>query len=157
MPRSDQKRSNPDIGILTGRLLFAIQDELFERLAEEGHEALRPRHGAVLAYLDAEGSRATDLAELSGRHKQNIGVVIDELEALGYVTRAPDPSDRRAKLVVPTALGRDEMTQSDAIVREIEDRHAQNMAPGEYATFRELLIRVERAQRGRKRDPGTAG
>ena len=50
---------------------------------------------------------AAELAALSGRHKQLVGRTIDELEALGCVTRAPDPAHRRAKLVVPTsATGR---------------------------------------------------
>ncbi|GAA0210794.1 hypothetical protein GCM10009527_003470 [Actinomadura nitritigenes] len=71
--------------------------------AGQGHPDLRPQHGVVLAYLDPEGSRATELARRSGQHKQVVGNVLDELEDLGCVERRPDPSDRRAKLVVPTA------------------------------------------------------
>src|SRR5258705_13896704 len=103
MTRSARKQSDPDLGVLAAQVLFALQKELFQRLAGEGHPNLRPRHGAVLAYLDAEGSRATDLSYLSGQHKQVIGTLVDELEALGYVERQPDPQDRRAKLIRPAA------------------------------------------------------
>jgi len=153
--RSERKRRAPDLGILAGRLLFAIERELFARLAEEGHPHLRPRHGAVLAYLDEQGSRATDLVGLRGRHKQTIGVIVDELAALGYVTREPDPSDRRAKLVVPTEQGIDEMHRSDAIMAQIERRHARALGAESWRTFHDLLREVERAQRHRARDlPG---
>ncbi|MEV4513175.1 hypothetical protein AB0K00_29895 [Dactylosporangium sp. NPDC049525] len=63
----------------------AVQDELFETLAEQGHPDVRPRHGMVLAFLDPEGTRATELSQRSGprarailaaiehRHEQSLG------------------------------------------------------------------------------------
>lgn len=147
MRRSDRKNATPDLGVSAGRLLFAVQDELFTRLAEEGHAELRPQHGVVLGYLDPEGSRATDLAQRSGQHKQVIGKMVDELEALGYVERRPDPYDRRAKLVVPTARGLDQMTRSDAVVEALERRHAEAVGEEAYAEFRRVLREVTELQR----------
>ncbi|MEU6430284.1 MarR family transcriptional regulator [Microbispora sp. NPDC046973] len=147
MRRSERKQSDPDLGVLTGRLLFALQEELFDSLAREGHPGLRPQHGAVLAYLDVEGSRATDLARASGQHKQVVGKLLDELEALGYVERRPDPADRRAKLVVPTELGLDQMTRSDAILQAIERRHAQAVGADVFAEFKRLFREIARHQR----------
>ncbi|GAA4259632.1 MarR family winged helix-turn-helix transcriptional regulator [Dactylosporangium darangshiense] len=145
--RSARKRADPDLGVLSAQVLFALQKELFRRLAEQGHPDLRPRHGAVLAYLDAEGSRATELAFQSGQHKQVIGTLVDELEALGYVQRRPDPQDRRAKLVVPTERGLDEMRRSDAILADIERGHAEAVGAPAYATFKDVLRRVASRQR----------
>jgi DNA-binding MarR family transcriptional regulator len=147
--RSERKQADPDLGILSGRTLFGLQKELFTTLAEQGHPELRPRHGAVLAYLDEQGSRATDLAAQSGQHKQVIGTLVDELVALGYVERQPDPADRRAKLVVPTAKGLDEMARSDAIVAAIEERHARAVGEEAYAEFK----RVYRLVAGRSAQP----
>ncbi|GIE35967.1 transcriptional regulator [Actinoplanes italicus] len=149
MRRSERKQQDPDLGVLAGQLLFSIQDELFAMLADQGHPGLRAQHGAVLAYLDAEGSRATDLARQSGQHKQVVGKLIDELEVLGYVERHPDPSDRRAKLIVPTALGLDQMERSDAIVAGIEERAASAVGVEAYAAFKDLLRRVGAHQRAR--------
>jgi DNA-binding MarR family transcriptional regulator len=142
MRRSDAKRRDPDVGILAARVLFTFQNELFAELAAQGHPEIRPRHGAVLAYLDREGTRATDLARSSGRHKQVIGALIDELVALGYVERRPDPEDRRAKLVVPTARGLDEMRRSDAIARAIERRHAQRIGEDGLDRLKEALDQI---------------
>ncbi|GAB3960381.1 MarR family winged helix-turn-helix transcriptional regulator [Actinoallomurus acanthiterrae] len=146
MRRSERKRHDPDLGVLTSRLLFAVQEELFDTLARHGHPDLRPQHGAVLAYLDPEGSRATDLARRSGQHKQVVGKVIDELEALGYVERRPDPADRRAKLIVPTPRGLDQMTRSDAILAGIEERHAQDVGAEAFARFKRIFREVAEGQ-----------
>jgi DNA-binding MarR family transcriptional regulator len=124
-----------DLGVLAGRLLFAVQGELFRRLHADGFDDIVPRHGAVLAYLRPEGVRATDLARLSGQLKQVVGVIIDDLEALGYVKRKPDPADRRAKLVVPTARGRKQMDAADSIMADIMKRHARKLGAAEFRRF----------------------
>ncbi|WAJ42657.1 MarR family winged helix-turn-helix transcriptional regulator [Mycobacterium sp. Aquia_216] len=124
-----------DLGVLAGRLLVAVQGELFRRLRDEGFDDIAPRHGAVLAHLRPEGVRATDLARQSGHVKQVIGVFIDDLEALGYVERTPDPADRRAKLVVPTARGRRQMEAADSIMADIMDRHARNLGAANFRRF----------------------
>jgi DNA-binding MarR family transcriptional regulator len=130
------------LGILAARLLFAIQDELYARLEEAGHGQLTRLHGAVIAHLDEEGTRATELARRSGRHKQIIGRVVDELEALGYVERRPERADRRAKLVVPTERGREVMRFSDEIIRGIEDRQVAALGKAAYDDFRRSLQAV---------------
>jgi DNA-binding MarR family transcriptional regulator len=127
--------SGNDLGVLAGRLLFAVQGELFRRLHDEGFDDIVPRHGAVLAYLRTEGVRATDIARLSGQLKQVIGVIVDDLENLGYVERKPDPDDRRAKLVVPTVRGRQQMDAADSIMADIMDRHSRNLGVDKFGQF----------------------
>ncbi|WP_431955293.1 MarR family winged helix-turn-helix transcriptional regulator [Nocardia lijiangensis] len=147
MSRHQRKETDPDLGILSGRLLFSLQQEVFDTLAREGHERFRPKHGAVLAYLDEEGSRATDLAQRSGQHKQVIGTLVDELIELGYVRREPDPNDRRAKLVVPTELGLDQMAKSDALFVAMEKRLAESLGESAYAEFKDAFREVVRLRR----------
>jgi DNA-binding MarR family transcriptional regulator len=130
---------DPDLAALSARLLFALQRELFDTLAERGFADLTPRHGAVLAYLDPAGVRASELAQLSGLHKQVIGTIVDELEALGYVERQPDPADRRAKLVVPTDRGLAEQRAADRIIAVIERRHAKALTEERYRELKESL------------------
>ncbi|GAA1183169.1 MarR family winged helix-turn-helix transcriptional regulator [Pseudonocardia alaniniphila] len=139
--------TDPDLGVLAGRLLFAVQNELFSTLAANGFADLHPRHGAVLAYIEAAGVRATELARLSGQHKQVIGTVIDELEALGYVERKPDPGDRRAKLVCPTERGLEQMRTAETIMTSIQERHARRLGHDTFTRFKEALIDVTEHQR----------
>ncbi|MBE1490828.1 MarR family winged helix-turn-helix transcriptional regulator [Plantactinospora soyae] len=131
-----------DLGVLATRLLFGLQSELFRRSAQEGFGDLRPRHGAVMAHLDENGLRQTDLTRLAGRNKQTIGTMIDELEKLGYVSRVPDPADRRAKLIVPTARGLRLAELSDRIIAEIEDRYAAKIGREAYEQFLQALSAI---------------
>jgi DNA-binding MarR family transcriptional regulator len=135
----DWDRRASGLGILAARLLFAVQDELYARLDEAGHGDLTRLHGAVIAHLDEDGTRATELARRSGRHKQIIGRIVDELEQLGYVERRPEPQDRRAKLVVPTKRGREVMRLSDEILRDVEGRLAAALGKASYDEFKETL------------------
>jgi DNA-binding MarR family transcriptional regulator len=137
--RSERQQWNPDLSVLASRLSDATQAELFKRLEDQGHPQLQPRHGVVLAYLDEDGIRSTELARLSGRHKQVVGRLVDELEDLGYVDRRADPADRRAKLIVPTDRGLEAMRLADGIVAEIERRHAEAAGAKTYAEFRNVL------------------
>jgi DNA-binding MarR family transcriptional regulator len=139
MERSARKLAEPDLGVLAARLLLCVQDELLHRTAELGFDDLRPRHGAVLAYLDEDGIRLADLARIAGRNKQTIAAIVDELESLGYVYRADDPADGRAKLIVPTERGRRRMRVGDQIVADIERRHEARLGRTGYASFKQAL------------------
>jgi DNA-binding MarR family transcriptional regulator len=142
-----ERNVDGDLGVLAGRLLFSIQDELFRRLHGAGFTDLVPRHGAVLAYLRLAGIRATELSRLSGQHKQVIGKNVDELEELGYVERVPDPGDRRAKLVVPTERGRRQMRTADSIMADIADRNRRHLGTEEFDRFLHLFRTIVRHQR----------
>ena len=146
--RLEQVRRNPDLGLLTAWLLDPIREELFARLAEHGHDRIRPCHRALLGYLDDGGARLTDLAEVLGQPKQYVGRLVDELEALGYVERRRDPADGRSKRIVPTRRGHDEQRQADRILAEIEARHAARIGADEYAMFRRLLRELALPQGG---------
>jgi DNA-binding MarR family transcriptional regulator len=140
--RRERQEWNPDLWVLAARLLSSLQDELFDRLARAGFHDLHPRHGAVLAYLDEDGVRATELARLSGSHKQVVGRTVDELEGLGYVERRPDPADRRAKLIFPTERGLTLTRLADEVVAEIEARHSSEIGARTYSQFRDVLRAV---------------
>jgi DNA-binding MarR family transcriptional regulator len=65
----------------------------------------KPSHSAVFAQIRREGSRPSELARGANMSPQAMGELVDELETLDYVVRRPDPSDRRAKLIVLTEKG----------------------------------------------------
>ncbi|MFF7756148.1 MarR family winged helix-turn-helix transcriptional regulator [Streptomyces sp. NPDC007971] len=155
---SGHQAAEPDLGVLAARILFSVQRELFAELAEQAFDDIRPRAGAVLAYLRADGIRASELARASGQHKQVIGSLNDDLERLGYVERKPDPADRRAKLICPTERGLLQMEAAASIMRTIEERHAKALGEQEYAALKTSLQRVADLQRKvqhHRQDTGT--
>src|SRR5258708_5141932 len=120
-------------------LVFCGQSDLCRRAAQQGYDNLRPRHGAVLGYLDEDGIRLVDLARIAGRHKQTIAAIVDELEKLGYIYRATDAADRRAKLIMPTERGLEVMQLADDILADIEAHYAEELGQRRYAQFKQAL------------------
>jgi DNA-binding MarR family transcriptional regulator len=82
---------------------LVMQQLVADELARRGFDDLRPALLAVGQHVGAKGSRITELAERAWLSKATVVYAVDELERLGYVTRQPDPTDGRAKLVMPTA------------------------------------------------------
>ncbi len=126
---------------MTTRLHLAVQRQLFTRLAARGFADLRPRHGAVLAYV-GEGTRASDLVVHSGRNKQTVTRLIDELEELGYVERRAGSSDRRTKVVALTRRGRAEVRAAREILADIERHCSGAIGVRSWATWRSQLTRL---------------
>jgi DNA-binding MarR family transcriptional regulator len=118
------------------RLGFA---ELHRRLEAEGHPKVRNAHGCVFRYVDAEGSRLTELASLAGLTKQAVGEFVDDLEQLGYVERIPDPIDGRAKLIRLTARGADAQEAAVRIFDGIEQEWVERFGEERVAIVREVL------------------
>jgi DNA-binding MarR family transcriptional regulator len=139
-------------------LLFAYQRSaraLTAALRAGGHPAIRPKHGAVFANLELAGSRSTDLAERAGIGKAAMGELIDELEHLGYVERRPDPEDRRAKLVVPTAAALDVTRLVHGFNRRLEARYRRRLGAAAYESLRASLLELaERNERQPRIPPG---
>ena len=98
----------------------ALNDRAIARLAERGHDAVRPAHGAVFQHLDDTGTPVARLAERAQMTKQAMAELVGHLEEHGYVVREPDPADRRAKLVIPTARGLEVFAVVQELVPEIE-------------------------------------
>lgn len=90
--------------------LFAIGyrsliDGLHERLATRGFDDVRVNHGFVLLAARDGGIRNAEIAALLGVTKQAASKLVDGMQSAGYVERAADPTDERAKLVVLTRRG----------------------------------------------------
>ncbi|GAB89191.1 MarR family winged helix-turn-helix transcriptional regulator [Gordonia rhizosphera] len=107
----------------------------------------KPSHSAVFAQISPEGSRLSTLARGAGMTPQAMGELVDELEELGYVERRPDPTDRRAKLIVLTPRGQDCVTAGRATIEGIEDHLDDLLGAEGHAELRRLLGVVLTADR----------
>ena len=102
----------------------------------------KPSHSAVFAQIKMEGSRLTDLARGANITPQAMGELVDELEELGYVERRPDPTDRRAKLIMLTDRGKACIAAGISTIEGIEERITQTLGERSHRQLRSLLAKL---------------
>jgi DNA-binding MarR family transcriptional regulator len=124
---------------LLGQAKEMAMGELHRRLAKEGFDQIRPMHGCVFRFVADEGSRLTELAERAGLTKQAVGEVVDDMQALGYVERAADPLDGRAKIIQLTDRGERARAAAMRIFAEIEGEWVRRFGKERIATVRDVL------------------
>jgi len=113
--------------------------QVAEGAARGGH-AVRPSHSAVLGQMTAGGARLTELAKGANMTPQAMGELVDELEGLGYLVRAPDPTDRRAKLITLTESGRQCVSAGTATIGDIESRITEVLGASGHRDLRRMLL-----------------
>lgn len=133
------RHERPNVGILLRDPFQEVVRRVSAGLTEAGFDDLRPAHTAVFQHIDAEGSRLTDLAERAQITKQSMGYLVDYLEECGYVERRPDPSDRRAALIVLTERGWEQVRAALGIIAAIEDEWTRSLGEDRMEQLRELL------------------
>ena len=126
------------IGLLSVALDQFSQD-VYARVETSEFEDLRPGHGCVFSNIDPDGSRLTDLAERARMTKQSVGEVASDLEKRGYVERAPDPEDGRAKIIRLTERGHLAQTFGRGVVDEVERDWAERYGEERMAALRDAL------------------
>jgi DNA-binding MarR family transcriptional regulator len=84
-------------------LAVVLGDLMNRRLADHG---LTPARAEVIWLLHRDGPRTQrELSQVLKCTPRNVTGLVDALEAAGFVTRNPHPSDRRATVVSLTRLG----------------------------------------------------
>jgi DNA-binding MarR family transcriptional regulator len=100
-----------------------------------------PRNGAfILAGIDTSGGPRQDLPAELGVTKQAVSQVIDILVNRGYLSRSPDPGDRRRVSLALTDRGQEAVA---AVYRGVEavDRQLRERVPaGQVDAMRSALI-----------------
>jgi DNA-binding MarR family transcriptional regulator len=134
------RRAN--LGILLREPFRISSLRLHERFAERGHPEVRPPHGNVFQFLDDEGTRVSVLAERAQITKQSMAELVAHLERHGYVERAIDPDDRRAKLVRATPRGEEVYAIAREFVVELEAEWARRLGKAKIRELRQLLVEL---------------
>src|SRR3954452_10774120 len=121
----DRPLGSRNLGTLLRDPWLELNARLNARVAERGFADTRPALSVVFQHMRDEGSRITDIAERAQLTKQTVVYLVNELEALGYVERIPDPTDGRAKVVVATARGQAGVDEARRVAAEIEREIAE--------------------------------
>lgn len=95
-------------------------DELVARLHAAGYDDITPAQHLVFENIDPQGTRLTTLGQRAGITRQSVTELAEVLARNGYVEIQPDPTDRRARLVVLTPAGRTLVRQAIKEIAAIE-------------------------------------
>ncbi len=139
MTRADDVRP-PSSMVLLSRLTKQVYRRSNEELL-----GMHLRHLMALSYVrDHESAPQQDLAEAFCMDANNIVLLLNELEDLGYVVRRRDPDDRRRHLVDMTAKGGRALAKAERSQESIEDDVLRSLDPAERAILHQLLLRALR-------------
>jgi DNA-binding MarR family transcriptional regulator len=128
------------------RLLFRTTDvmnrTMADRIRARGYQNFQPSFTGVLAHIDTEGTRVGTLAQRMGVTRQAASQRLQEIEALGYLERVPDPKDGRAVIARHTPAGRRILLTAIEVMLGIEDEYEKILGRDGLARLKRLLARL---------------
>ena len=131
------------------RLATQLVEGVQRGVAEAGFDDVRPVHGFAFARLSDAPATTAQLAEHLGITKQATSELVQYLVDRGYLTRSPDPEDRRARLLVLTDRGHACTRAAQQAAVETVERWEQRIPARQRADLRAALAAI--AEPGRLR------
>ena len=138
--------ATPPSDIPLGFLLADAQRLLrrrFERAAEAEGLGLTASEARTLAYIAVyEGRRQTALADIMNVDPMTLVGYLDALEGKGLVERCPDPTDRRAKIVRPSATAAAMVERIRTLGRHVRESATDSLGEDDVAVLRRTLLQM---------------
>lgn len=117
---------------------------LVDGFAEAG---VRPYHYRILSALQESGPASqAQLGRSTSIDRSDVVVALNELEGLGLVRRAPDPSHGRRNVVTLTPAGARRLIELDKVLDGVQETLLAALTPGERTQFTELLTKITRVE-----------
>ncbi|WP_433262802.1 MarR family winged helix-turn-helix transcriptional regulator [Actinosynnema sp. CS-041913] len=105
---------------------------------------LHPGQELVMMRLwDCGPQRQADLVGVLDSDSATMTRTVQRLERAGFVRRVPDPTDRRATIIEPTAASQALRREVERIWEELEGATTDGCDPGERADILRVLERLE--------------
>ncbi len=103
------------------------------------------QHSFVLAICRAPGRSQEELARDLCLNKSTVARNLTQLEERGYITRAPNPADKRQLLVYPTDKMLDILPRVRLISRQWSELISDGISEEEMSVFESVLHRIEQS------------
>lgn len=128
-----------DLAFLLAHASHVLSTELTAELAGLG---ITPRGSCVLSAALAGEKTQIQLADMCGLDKTTMVVTVDDLEKAGLVERQTSPVDRRARIIVVTAQGREVHVKAAQVVGRVYEDVLSALPAGERDGFVAGLARL---------------
>ena len=97
--------------------------------------------GVLCVLMDTQGLTITDISRQLNISKQQMTNIIDKLVSAGYVSKAPDPVDRRRLVITISRQGKKLLEEHMEQFRQRFESHAQNLTRDERQELATILRR----------------
>ena len=129
----------PYVGAMLRVVWQWVRDQLYAGVVAAGFDDLNAAHIGLWRYPGLEGVRPSQLADHVGITKQSVNDLLGHLEEHGYLLRAPDSADGRARVIRLTAKGRRLEATIYAAAGEAQLRIAEILGPRKFAQLHRSL------------------
>jgi DNA-binding MarR family transcriptional regulator len=120
-----------------------LQTSMMHTLQEQcGHEHLRLGFSSYITLIGEGDKRLTDLAEILGISRQACNQAVKQVTAAGYIERAADPADGRAKQLTLSPRGRKLRRDGVRIVALLNKQFADIVGESEIADASRSLLKM---------------
>jgi DNA-binding MarR family transcriptional regulator len=125
-------------------LLTRLAKQVYRR-SDERELGMHLRLLGALSFVnDYESVHQQELGEAFCMDANNVVLILNELEDLGFVARRRDPADRRRHLVEITAQGKRALAKAERAQEAVEEEVLHSLSPDERAVLHDLLTRALR-------------
>lgn len=133
----------PDhIGWRLWKASHAWQRAFVAEMRRAGHQWFTNARATLMGHIDRRGTRQADLIERLGITKQAVQQLIDGLVAEGVLVRAPDPDDKRGRIIRYTRKGKSALRDADRIKAVVEERYRAALGETRFAALCDALERL---------------
>jgi DNA-binding MarR family transcriptional regulator len=123
-------------------LLARLSKSIHRRTPEE-LLGMSLRQYVVISYLaERDGVPQQFLQDVLCIDANNLVILLNELESLGFAERRRDPGDRRRHIVALTAAGREAFVHAETAREAVEDEVLGALDASERDTLRRLLAKA---------------
>ena len=144
-PRPGRPRLPPTLRQLLHRADQAGDAE-WETLTKGKESALTPRQYDMLKAVSMKpGGHITDIVERSRIDRSTAQMLVQKLEAQGFMTKWRDVEDRRAWRVSLTEAGRQKLREAELTALWVERKLIANLSDGEREELERLLGKITEA------------
>jgi MarR family transcriptional regulator, temperature-dependent positive regulator of motility len=136
--------TSPGSMVLLTRLARVVHRRSTEQLL-----GMRVKQFATLCFVrDHGGVLQSDLAEALYMDANNLVLLLNDLEAHGWIERRRDPEDRRRHIVEVTPSGERAIERAEHSMESIEEDVLSGLSGKERETLRRLLAKTLEQQAG---------
>ena len=116
-----------------------VWKEIFSGVLTAGYDDVNPAHVALFGYPGLDRQRPSELADRLQITRQSVNDLLRHLEHHGYLTREPDPTDGRARVVRLTSAGRGLQETIHGQARAAEQHIADALGASRFAQLQRAL------------------